>query len=75
VPWRTYSLSSFPVVARLGGDRVADLPQELVGLLVHAHHRSAGIAGSGVDGQHVFHPGGELSAIMKFPRLEGLAIT
>ena len=50
----------FPVPAGLGGDRVADLPQQLVGLLVHAHHRSAGIVGSGVDGQHVFHPGGEL---------------
>ena len=33
----------------LGGYRVADLPEQLVGLLVHAHHRSAGIVRPGLD--------------------------
>jgi hypothetical protein len=30
--------------------------QELVGLLVHAHHRDARIVGAGVDVQDVLHP-------------------
>ena len=58
----------FPVVTGFGGDRLADLPQQLVGLLVHAHHRSAGIMGAGVDGQHVFHPGGELGVGVRWDR-------
>ena len=48
------------VPARRGGDRVAGVVEELVGLLVHADHRPGRIVGSGVDGQHVFHPGDEL---------------
>ena len=58
----------FAVLTGLGGDRVADLPEQLVGLLVHAHHRSAGIVGSGVDGQDVFHPGGELGVGVRWDR-------
>jgi hypothetical protein len=48
------------VTARGGGDRLADLAEQLVGLLVHAHHRPARIDRSRVDGQHVLHPGREL---------------
>ena len=58
----------FPVVTGSGGDRLADLPQQLVGLLVHAHHRSTGIVGSGVDGHDVFHAGGELSVGVRWDR-------
>ena len=49
-----------PVPTRRGGDRFADLAEQLVGLLVHAHHRPPGIVGSGVDREDVLHPGGEL---------------
>ena len=48
------------VVTGAGRERVADFGEELVGLLVHAHHRTCRVMGPGVDGQHVFHPGREL---------------
>src|SRR5215203_1928676 len=48
------------VTARGGGDRVTGVVEELVGLLVHADHRSARVVATGVDGQHVLHPGDEL---------------
>ncbi len=58
----------FLVMPGLGVDRVANLLQQLVGLLVHAHHRPARIMGSGVDGQDVFHPSGELGIGMRWDR-------
>src|SRR5665811_1240562 len=48
------------VMTRRGGDRVTGMAQELVGLLVHAHHRQRRIPGPGVDVQDVLHPRHEL---------------
>src|SRR3954452_24170552 len=42
-------------------DRVAGVPEELVGLLIHAPHRNARVMRTGVDVEDVFHPGGELA--------------
>jgi hypothetical protein len=54
-------LAVFSTVAAWGGgDRIAGVGEQLIRLLVHAHHPSAGIVGSGVDGQDVFHPRSEL---------------
>ena len=39
-----------PVAAGSGGDRVKDVVEQLVGLLVHAHHWPGRIIGSGVNG-------------------------
>lgn len=50
----------FAVPARCCGDRVACIGEELVGLLVGAHHRARRIIGALVDIEDVFHPGDEL---------------
>ncbi len=47
------------VAAGRCGDRITGVRKELVGLLVHAHHRHLGVVRAGVDVQDVFHPGGE----------------
>src|SRR5680860_158635 len=60
VPQRTYSLSSRWSCPGLAGIRVTGVVEELVGLLVHADHRTHRVIDAGVDRQHVFHPGGEL---------------
>src|SRR6516162_2738437 len=39
--------------------------EELVRLLVHAHHRHRGVVGAGVDRQDVLHPGGELGVRLR----------
>src|SRR5215204_4803967 len=55
-------LGVFSVVASWGGrDRRSGMSQELVRLLVHAHHRNRGVVRAGVDVQDVLHPGGKLS--------------
>src|SRR5512144_2334 len=54
-------LGVLPAVAtRGGGDGFTSVPEELVGLLVHAHHRRLRVTGAGVDFEDVFHPGDEL---------------
>src|SRR5205814_7914156 len=49
----------FAILSGPGGNRVAYLIEELVRLLVHAHHRPGGIAAPGVDREDVFHRRGE----------------
>src|SRR5688572_13114991 len=49
VPCRTYSESSLRSCPGGGGDRITGVREELVGLLVHAHHRHLGVIRSGVD--------------------------
>jgi hypothetical protein len=49
------------IAAGCCGDRITGVREELVGLLIHAHHRHLGVIRSGVDVQDVFHPGGELA--------------
>src|SRR5512144_238298 len=54
-------LGVLPAVAtRGGGDGFTSVPEELVGLLVHAHHRRLRVTGAGVDAEDVLHPGDEL---------------
>ncbi len=50
------------IVSGAGRDRVAGVPEELVRLLVHTHHRHRRIQPAVVDLQHVLHPGHELAA-------------
>jgi hypothetical protein len=59
VPERTLVVLA-AVAAGPRGKRIAGVAEELVGLLVHAHHRTCRVIGAGVDGQDVFHPGREL---------------
>lgn len=42
-------------------DRIAGMAEQLVRLLVHAHHRHLRVVGAVVDLQDVFHPGDELA--------------
>ena len=55
----------FEVVAGAGGDRVAGMGEELVGLLVHAHHRRGRVQRAGVHVQDVLHARGELAAAVR----------
>src|SRR4051794_18885232 len=43
----------------------AGVREELVGLLIHAHHRNARVMRVGVEVEDVFHPGGELAVRME----------
>jgi len=56
------------VTPRFGRDRVTDVVQELVGLLIHADHRPHRIMNPGVDREDVFHPGCELSVRLRRDR-------
>jgi hypothetical protein len=47
------------IPSRCGGDRVAGVRQELVGLLVHAHHWPGRVVGPGIDRENVLHCRGE----------------
>lgn len=44
------------VTSRPRGKRIADVAEQLVRLLVHAHHPACRIVGPGVDSQDVLHP-------------------
>jgi len=48
------------VTAGPGGDRITDMAEQLVRLLVHAHHRMRWVIWAGVDRQDVLHPRCEL---------------
>src|SRR4249920_2103164 len=59
-------LAVFPAVpAWDAGDRIAEVAKQLIGLLIHAHHRPPWIIRSGVDGQDVLHPSGELGVAVR----------
>ena len=54
-------LAVLPAVATRGGeDGFTSVPEELVGLLVHTHHRHCRVVGASIDVEDVLHPRHEL---------------
>ena len=56
------------VLAGTGPDRVTGMGEELVGLLVHADHRTPRVMDPGIHREDVFHPGRELRVRLRRDR-------
>ena len=56
------------IVACCGEDWVAGVAEQLVRLLIHAHHRPGRIVGTGVDGEDVLHRGHERGVRLRWDR-------
>ena len=65
-------LAVLPVVTSgPGRDRLTDVAEQLVRLLIHAHHRTRRVIGAVVNREHILHPRRELRVR---PGRDGLAL-